>query len=410
MILAAVLGFGMLQATASSLPPSASVAVHEAVTGVEEALAKRDFAEARNRAELLPKHEFTIQWDDSEVPAGEKEDFAQMRDLAIKAWTRVFGLTPKLGADGDLLIRFASRLPNGPQNVPAAGKLDFGTHPRLVFTIGLKRGDGLEPLTAPEEYVQVARAIGSYLGLSGDPLMGSAMWLDDQPGRKPFGPTQNNFFVAQQILAVSDELRRDIASQTAVTAGEPSLSLSPSSVNVGVVRQGVMAPVEFKITNSGTTPLNYNVVPDCGCFSRVPPGSVPPGKTGTFKTVINTSVWTGNQHKGLVLYSNDPHNPAIPIPVEFTSTPAYRLYRPEGDTVIVPKGGETVDVLLTLPKDSTLLPATYEVTGVPAKVTMAPWSGVAADPEMGEGPMPRQGYRFQIQLPGDIPLGGWSWT
>jgi hypothetical protein len=394
-----------LQSSATPLPPSANVAVHEVVTQVEEALSRKDFAAARDRVELLPKREFVIQWDDSQVPSEERADFARMRDLAMQAWTRVYGLKPKVGPDGDLLIRFANRLPDGPQHIPSASSLDFGVHPRVTFTIGLKRGSDLDALTAPEEYVQVARAIGSYLGLSGDPLMGSAMWLDDEPGRRPYGPSENNFFLAQKILALADELKRDAQTGVSVAAGEPALSLTPSSISVGAVRQGEMASVELKLSNHGSAPLNYRVTPDCGCFSRIPDGSVPPGQTATLKTYINTTVWTGTQHKGLVLYSNDPQNPTIPIPVDFTSLPAYRLFRPEGDTVIVPKEGTTVDVVLTLPKNSTLMPATYEIAGVPATVTMAPWSGVVADPDMGEGPTPRQGYLFKIKFPGQVPLG-----
>jgi hypothetical protein len=387
------------------LPPAANVAVHQAFTQVKEALSAKDFALAQTRSDFLPKRVFTITWDDSNVPAGERDDFAKMRDYAIQAWKRVYGLDPKIGADGDVLIKFADRLPNGPQRIPSSAVWEFGTHPRLTFTIGLKRGSDLEALSPPAAYVQVARAIGCYLGLADEPLPGSAMWLDDKPVVRPYGPTEHDMFEAQTILSLCDELKRDASAQVSVPAGEPALSLSPGSVQLAPVRQGTQEPVELTVSNRGTAPLSYQVVPDCGCFSQVPPGQVGPGQTVKLKTIINTTVWVGTQHKGLVFYSNDPQNPSIPIPVEFTSLPAYRLYRPEGDTVIVPNAGTTFNVLLTLPGDSTIVPTQYEVIGMPAQVTMTKWSGTVADPDLDDPARPREGFKFAITVPGKLPVG-----
>lgn len=387
-------------------PPGSSAAVHQACLAVEEQLAKGAFEEARKDAERLPKRSFSIQWDDSAAPASEKDRWVEMRDLAIKSWSQIYNLHVSVGTKGDIAFRFVDHCPDGKEGIPAASVLQFGDSPRLKVDIGLKRGKQLEPIVPNEAFVEVAHAIGSYLGVADDPLLGSAMHREDKPGMPPYGPAQKDLFVAENILAISERLRRDVANRTSIPAGEPAIGLSPAVVDMGEVRAGSKVPLEFRISNLGTATLAINLVPDCGCFSRVPPGGVPPGKTVTLRTVVDTTEYIGTIHKDLVLYSNDPKNPTIEIPVTFKSLPAYRIYRPEGDTVIVPDSGTSINVLLTLPKDSKLFPERYEVTGMDnAKVTMEPWRGSAPDPDLDEPSQPRQGYEFHLKVPGKLPVG-----
>jgi hypothetical protein len=394
------------QAPAPMLPTSTGSELSQVCLGIEKALSSGDFASARTRCALLPKRAFAIEWDDSAVPASMKGNFVIARNRAIESWTRVVGLKPSFATDGDLLIRFSDHLSDDSIKLPLASEGTSGTHPRLTFTIGLKRGQPFEPIGPAEVYSEVGHAIGSYIGLADDPLLGSTMHREDHPHQKPNGPSIQDIFLATKILAITDQLRKDAEAEIKVEASAPSLVLSPASLDAGAVRQGTRIPIAFKVTNRGSSLLTYNLVPDCGCFSKVAPGGVKPGETVTLETTIDTTVWVGTQHKGLALYSNDPENPAISIPVAFTSLPAYRFYRPEDDTVIVPAGGCTIDVLLCLPKDSQMMPTHYEVSSpISAKVTMEHWSGVAPDPDMGESAAPRQGYRFHVKVPGELPLG-----
>lgn len=387
------------------LPPSTSSELSQTCLAVEKALAKGDKDLAKQEAALLPKRAFVIEWDDSAVPATVRPTLLRVRQAAIGSWERVLGVRPTFGPNADVAFHFSAERPSL-DLPPATSKFAFGSGPRLGATIALLRGDDGQSASPAELFNDIGYAIGMYLGLADDPLVGSVMHRDDRHTLRPSGVTVGNIKVAEVILNVADQLRRDVEEGVPVKVASPVLSLSPTNVDAPPVLQGVPIPLEFKVSNKGTAPLTYDLVPDCGCFSQVAPGTVAPGETASLTTTISTIEWMGTQHKGLVLYTNDPDHPNVTIHVAFTSTPASRLYRPEGDTVIVPPGGCTIAVLLTFPNASHMLPTSYEVTGpVNAQTTMEPWDGNAADPEMNEPAKPRQGYRFHIKLPGDLPLG-----
>src|SRR5580658_3405337 len=78
--------------TAPLLPPGSSVTLTQAVAGVELALSTGDYAQAKTDAALLPKRTFSIGWDDASIPDNLREQVDEMRDLAIQAWSHLFGL------------------------------------------------------------------------------------------------------------------------------------------------------------------------------------------------------------------------------------------------------------------------------------------------------------------------------
>jgi hypothetical protein len=393
-------------ATAPNLPAGTSPTVNRAFQAVEAAISKGDMENARKQAEMLPKRTFSIGWNETGVPDVIRDKVEEMRDSAIRAWSSIYGVHISVAVQGDVEVRFVDHCSNGPSGIPAASALEFGTRPRLKVAIGLKRGSALEPIVPADAYTEVAHAIGAYLGVADDPLVGSAMHRDDSPGQRPYGPRASDLYVAETVLATADRLRRDVESGKAVPTGSPSVSLSPAVAAMGDVRQGTHIPLEFKVTNRGSSTLAYRLVPDCGCFSPVAPGGIEPGATATLRTQVNTTEFVGTYHKEVVLFTNDPATPTIEIPVSFTSLPAFRLYRPAGDTVIVPNGGTTVDVLLTLPKDSKMIPERFQLDGMEnAKVDMDPWQGVADDPDLDQPAAQRQGYVFHIKVPGQLPVG-----
>jgi hypothetical protein len=401
-----VLLLASAQDPAPVLPPSTGSEVSRTCLAVEQALASGDFDLAKSRAALFPRRAFVLQWNDSAVPAKFKPEYAQMRDAVIGSWARVVGFHPTIGSQGDLAIQFTDHLPPDPKGLPLGSTLTYGTAPRLTVTIALKRGDPLEPSSRADIYNEIGHAIGAYLGLADDPLLGSVMYRDDHSRVRPGVVTFTDIINTTKILMITDQLKKDAEQSRPIKAGAPELSLDPTYIDAPPVLQGTPIPLAFSVTNRGNGPLTYHLVPDCGCFTQVAPGTVAPGETVSLRTTINTIEWEGTEHKGLVLYTNDPTHPTVTIPVAFTSTPASRLYRPEGDTVIVPNGGCTVAVLLTLPKGSHMIPTSYDVSGpVHTAATMEPWSGSAPDPEMNESNEPRQGYRFHITVPGALPVG-----
>jgi hypothetical protein len=120
---------------------------------------------------------------------------------------------------------------------------------------------------------------------------------------------------------------------------------------------------------------------------------------------VDTSFYVGTQHKTLALYTDDPQTPAQEIPVTFKALPAYRIYRLEGEHIVSGSAHPSADVYLLLPADSKLFPQHFEVSGSPATVTMKPFEGSLADPDMEEPALPRKGYVFHITFQGSLPDG-----
>ncbi|HWD38237.1 MAG TPA: DUF1573 domain-containing protein [Fimbriimonas sp.] len=405
MLLALTLTLAMHQTSAPILSPGARTEMHDAVLQVERQLAKGDFEGAKESLNLLPKGEFTIGWDDSGLPPQLREKVAMCRDQAIQLWQRIQGLKAKVAPTGDLNISFVDKLPNGPQGIPLGVRITFGKNPRVAAEIGEHRGNPPQAIILQDYIQSIGRAIGTYLGVADDPLAGNVMFSDDRPALRLGGPSYAQLFTASGNLKAALQLQLLVQNKESVPITEPGAALSPLKGDLGTVLQGSLVPLEFNLSNPGTAPLIYNLVPDCGCFSHVPAGVLQPGQSAKLKTMVNTQEYTGTINKLLVLYTNDPKNPALQIPVTFRARPAFRLFRPEGDRIVVPDQGATIDVYLFSPKDSNLKPDRYEWDGIDGKVTMEKWQGVLADPEMGEAAMPRDGYRFQIKLSGNIPPG-----
>jgi hypothetical protein len=304
----------------------------------------------------------------------------------------------KVAASGDVNIRFSKDMPKDDAGLPFETKLTFGISPRLSATIGLTRGNPSQSITSAEAFNEVGYAIGAYLGVVDDLLPGSCMYRSNLPGQRVFPANRAQLFIAAANLKASDAIRENVASKKPIEFTSPTLGFSPAAAHIGVVRQGLQVPLDFKIKNTGVGVLKFTLVPDCGCFTLIPPGEVQPGQETTVRTLVNTSEYTGDIQKMLVLYSNDPKNPVLGVPVDFTAAPAYRLFRPQGDTVILPVPNNSTDILLTLPNDSKLFPSQFDWSGTPAKVTMEKWAGSVADPDMHEQAKPRHGYIFHVKF------------
>ena len=404
MILSFALAIG-LQTSPPPLPPSVRSEFAAVCLRVEKDLATSDFAAATEDAKRLPHKTFVLGWDDHGAPEALRPGLERIRDFAINAWHRVKGYDVKIATTGDVNIRFERVLPPIPSGIPAGAQLSLRDYPKVDLVVGLYRGKPLEPIIAGDAYPSMVRAIGAYLGVADNPLFGSAMFPDDRPSTLVYGPTPGDLVAAGRNMLLVDALQKAVTSKTTLKAQAPQVELSPKSYDLGSVIQGKRIPISFTVHNAGDARLEYQLTPDCGCFSNVPPGGVEAGKTTVLTTVVNTAQYVGQIHKMLVLYSNDGSRSAIQIPVDFRAVPAFRFYRPEGDILVMNQAPATTSVLLTLPAGSKIQPVQYQFDGFKARVTMMPWQGIATDPELGEGPMARKGYKFQIKVLGPLSSG-----
>lgn len=386
------------------IPVAARPEFQQVCLAVENALSKNDFDTAAREAKLLPKREFKLGWDDSALPALMRPKVMEMRTLEIERWSRIRGVKIDVVPSGDVNVHFVDVNPNGPQGIPSASVLTFGESPRLSVNIGLHRGKPPELVLAKDAYMEVDHAIGSYLGIADDPLPGTCMHRDDNPDKRAFGVSNAMLSLAAVNLAASEALEKNVSTKRPMRMESATAVISPAVIDEPPVQAGTKIPLNIKLTNGGNGTLHYDLMADCGCFSRVRPGDLPPGESITLAVNIDTTEYIGTAHHLLVLYTNDPKNPAVEIPVTFKSTPAYRFYRPQGDTLVVDQGSTSADILMVLPKDSELFPSKYQWDGMPGTVTLEKFDGTAPDPEMGEGPMPRNGYVFHVK-PGALATG-----
>jgi hypothetical protein len=394
-------------APAPNFPMGTRAELRQIVRSIQVCLSHSDVAGAQKLADGLPKSDVIVGWDESAVPETMRASVEEMRDEALQSWARITNVHFKIAATGDVNIRFARLLGADAAGLPEESDLVFGDNPRVVATIGLTRGNPGQSILPKEVSSEIAHAIGAYFGNADDALPGNCMYRDNRPDIRTFGPSQGNLVVASRILSACDAIRALVKANQPIQIADGEAELSPTKVDLGPVRQGLKVPLDFVVKNDGTGPLNYNLVPDCSCFTRIPPGQIAPGASVTLRTLVNTAVYIGDVSKILVLYSNDPAKPVQEIPIHFSATPPCRLYRPAGDTVVLPVKNNEIDILLTIPEGSDLKPGRYDWNGFDAKVSMEPWSGSAADPLLNEPSKPRTGYVFRI-VPGKNQIPGRS--
>jgi hypothetical protein len=382
-------------------PIGARPELHQLARSIEDLLAKGDTAQAAKLADNLPKPNFTIGWDESGLPENYRSVVENMRDFAMQAWQRIPHLSIKLAdtpTGGDVNISFTKELPKDAAGLPEASTITFGINPRVTAVIGLNRGAPPQSIIPGDAFMEIGHAIGAYLGNADDSLPGSCMYRNNLPGLRVYGPNRSSWVVAGRNLDASDAIRVLVKANKPLGLSDAQMGVTPTKIELGPVRQGIKIPLDFTVTNSGKAKLNYSLVPDCGCFSKTQPGSLATGEKAVVRTLVDTTSYVGEIHKLLVLYTNDPNTPVQEIPVSFTATPPCRLYRPQGENVILPVPNNTFDILLTVPAGSKLKPSQYEWSGTHDSVTMEPWTGSAADPDLNEGSKPRQGYIFHVKL------------
>ena len=414
MIHAVLLIASVLQGQAQPIPPlptGSSPEFQKLCISIESSLQKGDFKQAALDAVKLPKKQVTVSWNDQAVPEDFKQVFTDFRDIAMSLWNSTIpGLSIKLGPSPDVKFDFAKQLPNGEKGTPSASTFTRTESGGANLTIGLNRGRPIIPISKELMYVEMTYAFGKYFGLAESPIVGSAMFRTDEYQRSIDRVTRPELVTAAQCLNIADKLRKAVAAKQKVEVQIPEQVLEKDDFDLGTVEQGAPLSFKIKIHNKGKGPLSFRLQPDCGCFTYPRPGVIGAETTEDLAIDIRTIDFVGQHHKRLTLFTNDPEHPIQVLPVHFKVRPAYRMFRPEGEVIILPENGGAYDVFLYFAPGLKAKPLKAEMMGITGTVTMSPWQGVVSDPLMGEPAMPRKGYKLHVKIGGGIPPGRPSGT
>ena len=379
------------------------------VIAVEEALAAKNFSLATRLSAGLPKQKIRYFVDYTGVPPATKTSVDRAIASAKGAWSRMVTHPTWVLAKSnpDFVIRFAPILNvDAGTNLPAGGAVFLNrAAPRTEVVVGLKRGKPLLESTESAIRNEIAYAIARYFGIAPSPLFGSLASRTDLPVDGYTVGVVHEFGFADVNLRAARILRQSIQQRQAMIVAKPSAFLDPTSGSAGQIRESLPAPYTFQLTNRGNAPLAYKMVGDCGCVRTGIPGVVKPGATVLLKPYIDTTDFAGEVRKRVILYTNDPEMPNRILPVDVHVLPSYRFYAPEGRTTLIGERDDTKVVYLAIPKGSPIVPIEARLDGVPATVTMEPWKGTMADPELKEGALPREGYKLTVHYEAPYPTG-----
>lgn len=380
------------------------------VTSVEQSLAAADYAAAARKLQLLPKAAAGFSWDDSKVPAAEREELAAARDAAIAAW--VHNMAPdfqlKAGAPADIEFEFEKQLQKSPTTGAPAGLATFvseTTLPRIESVSGLTRGADGRASTAIDVQNDVEYAIGRYLGVADRPVASTAMARTDAFAGVPNVVSSEEVFVARRNLEAVQVLRQAIHAHIPLQPLQPKASFDQLSITYGPVMQGTHAVLGLLLTNIGQAPLAYRLVPSCSCITVAPAGQLRPSEAKLLDITVDTTEWSLNVEKPVMVLTNDPDDPVRTIPLKVLITPRYRWIVPAGPERLIDDSGSDIDLFLEIPFGSEIYATGVRFEGVPGSAKIEQWSGDMADPAQGQGVEHRDGYRIRLHVKGPIPGG-----
>lgn len=395
-----------------TLPVGSSEAFQSLCQDVQAAVDAKDWAEAKRLAGRLPDRNITMVWDDSKLSENQKEAFAKARDEGIAEWKRgIPDLSVTFAKKGELKISFVEELPPNLDTVGPAGAVFFNSpadgEPFIEAVWALVRGPDKKPVREIEIVNEMQYAIGAVLGLARNPQPKSIMFRteDYTPARIKY--TLADGRLVDRIIEASDRIRKAVNSELDPKLGAPKIFIDPLKfVHDPVPQFGLMA-FTVQVTNQGNSPLEFRLVPDCGCFVVGGyNGNLAPGQTTVVDIVINTAEFTGMLRKVLFVYSNDPQFPIRQIPLEATVRPAYRFVDiTEGPVLYVDSNGAKFETILVIDDERKFDIKGISVAGVSAMVSKEPWTGELDWPEIGEGKKKRSGYKLTALVSSTAPVG-----
>ncbi|AIE84263.1 DUF1573 domain-containing protein [Fimbriimonas ginsengisoli] len=392
-----------------ALPPLTSANFQDTVLLVEQSMEQGNFALAQKQATMLPKRRFTISFDDRKLPATLRPTYRTLLAQAVRGWRDVEAVV-KTGP-ADLRIAFEPALAVDAETGASANVVTFFSstpgEPRVEAVIGLHRGKPVRDTSAGDFFNDARYAIGAYLGLAklSAPgfIMGSSTRSDNLPDI-----TSRETVAAAATLRLSDRLREAIAAKKKVgLSGRSDAFIDPVRFKGDGV-QGENLELPIQVSNRGKGLLAVQAAGDCGCLVPEKTDPIAPGESTIVRVILNTHELAGELERHITLFTNDPNNPIVTIPVQVSVVSRYRFLTPNGNAVAVDEGGSVSDLYFTYPdgEGNELKITNARTIGIEgSSVEIEPWSGTLPDPEFKEGPKLRRGYHLKVHIPGKLPPG-----
>ncbi|MBS1724037.1 MAG: DUF1573 domain-containing protein [Armatimonadetes bacterium] len=403
------------QEAAPPIPSGSSPEFQATAYKVEKLLADGQFDQAEKLLQKLPSNEVTISWDDRKVPDLLKSPFAAGRDAAMDDWMKaVPELQVKVAQQGAIKLSFTETLPPGEDSTAPAGAVYFlsddPADPRVEGVIAIKRET--PPVNCDPRNVQneVGYSIGAYLGLAKLPRPVGYMGRYDTSTRLELRMGKNDIELARKNLAFVKALRDACAKKEKLAVTKPEVFVNATELTKESASQGDPLAFTVEVSNRGNAPLQLRGMPDCGCIHIMVPATVEPGMTGLVQVLVDTSNVWGKFDKAFVIFTNDPDQPVRRIGIKAKVVPPGRFVRTEpGTTIIAQQDGIKEIFYLVMDPAKTISITGINLNGIKGVIDYEPWQGTLADPEMGEGPLPRKGFKVTMlasptEKQGRIPI------
>lgn len=399
------------------IPAGCNSAFQEAALHMQERLEKGDFEGAGKIYKALPKLNFSIGWDDSKVPAQLKPSFAEARDRALTLWARsypksvikVYPFKKGAASPHQIVVNFVDSLPAKAEDpVPPAAIHFFSedpSEPRLEVVLSLKRGNPGVATDFVDIHNEVAYALIQYLGVERSVQFGSFSSRTELPTSTFVMPSISERVQVNENIAACDQLAKAVLKKQLLIPARPNIHLDPVMIDAGKATQGDLVEFKFQVTNTGNAPLQVKAVPDCACIGTRRVSILQPGQTALIPAQIDLTDVVGEFDKSILVFSNDLEKTVYRMPVKVYSKPVFRLFSENDGNVLMSKGGVHQKVYLVVPDGVSLTATSAFFKGIDTNVTMKPWQGTLADPEMNEGPLPRKGYVFDLKISDQIAPG-----
>ncbi|HSI73303.1 MAG TPA: hypothetical protein VK934_09000, partial [Fimbriimonas sp.] len=211
------------------LPPGVSPEFSAQVFGIEQLLEAGQFDAATEKLKGMPTSRVTLAWDDSNLLAEKRAEYAQSRDQAIAVWKNFArDITIEVQPSAPLAFTFSAEPLEKTKAGHASGMTLTLTRPQAKAVIATTRGNPIQPSTAGNIQNDVFRAIGTYLGIGDSAFAGTVMAPVHWPAPK-FSPMKQDIDVALLNLRILDSLRSAAANKQSIKATQPKFSVSGDS-------------------------------------------------------------------------------------------------------------------------------------------------------------------------------------
>ena len=399
------------------IPAGCNAAFQEAALHMQERLEQGDFEGAGKVYKALPKLNINIGWDDSKVPVNLRPSFAEARDRALTLWARsypkgeikVFPFKKNASSPYQIVVTFVDSLPAKAEDpVPPAAVHFFSedpAEPRLEVVLSLKRGHPSVSTDFVDIHNEVAYALIQYLGVERSLVFGSFSGRTELPMSNFAIPSIAERIQVNENIAACDQLAKAVLKKQRLIPARPKIHLDPVVIDAGKATQGDLVKFNFQVTNTGNAPLQVKAIPDCSCIASQRNSVLDPGETKLIAAQIDLTEVVGDFDKSILVYSNDIEKTVYRMPVKVYSKPLFRVFSENDGNVLMTKGGVHQKVYLVVPEGANLTATSAFFKGIDTDVTMKPWQGELADPEMKEGPLPRKGYVFDLKISDQIAPG-----